>query len=185
MRAVVLFFLLGASLSAQAVEYDRFVPEQSRIGFIYRQMNSPVEGAFRRFGARLRFDPKRPEAAMGEMTVEVASIDTGSPEGDEEARGRLWFDAARHPYARFVVESVRALGGDRFEVRGMLTIKGASRPLTLPVRVRPEGTRAVLEGATILRRADFRIGEGLWADFGTVANEVEVRVRLVLTASRP
>jgi len=31
-----------------------------------------------------------------------------------------------------------------------------------------------------VKRLDFKIGEGEWADTGTVANEVLVRVRMVL-----
>jgi hypothetical protein len=31
-----------------------------------------------------------------------------------------------------------------------------------------------------LNRLDYRIGDGQWADTGTVANEVAVRIRMVL-----
>ena len=41
------------------------------------------------------------------------------------------------------------------------------------------GVPAVFEGAFVLKRADYGIGEGMWADFGTVANEVQIKFRLV------
>lgn len=179
-----LFVLAGLLAGpAAALQYDTLVAEETRIGFIYRQMSVPVEGAFRQVGGSLVFDPARPETTRGEITVAVGAIDTGSPEGDEEARGRLWVDALHHPVARFVVQKVKATGADRFEVGGTLTIKGRSRALVLPVTVRTSGRRAVAETRFVLRRLDFAVGEGLWADVSTVANEVEVRVRLVLAAS--
>ena len=49
--------------------------------------------------------------------------------------------------------------------------------------MRQDGNSATFEGSLMLKRADFAIGEGMWADFGTVANEVQVKFRLVATAT--
>ena len=43
----------------------------------------------------------------------------------------------------------------------------------------PAGTRGA-EGSFGIRGLDYRMGEGEWADTGTVDNDVLVRVRLVL-----
>ncbi|MBS0465139.1 MAG: YceI family protein, partial [Proteobacteria bacterium] len=34
-----------------------------------------------------------------------------------------------------------------------------------------------------LKRGDYGIGEGMWADYGTVANEVQIKFRLVAAAA--
>ena len=39
---------------------------------------------------------------------------------------------------------------------------------------------SVAEGAFTIKRLDYRIGDADWADADTVANEVSVRVRMVL-----
>ena len=36
------------------------------------------------------------------------------------------------------------------------------------------------EGQFTVKRLDFRIGEGMWADTNTVADEVVIRIRMVL-----
>lgn len=36
------------------------------------------------------------------------------------------------------------------------------------------------EGQFTVKRLDFKVGEGVWADTDTVANEVSVRLRMVL-----
>ena len=64
-----------------------------------------------------------------------------------------------------------------------MTIKGKTLDLTAPVTLRQEGNSAAFEGSLVLKRADYAIGEGVWADFGTVANEIQIKFRLVASAS--
>ena len=54
-----------------------------------------------------------------------------------------------------------------------------------PVTVKQEGTNTVFEGGFTLLRIAFGIGEGVWSDTDTVANEVQVRFRLVGLAKKP
>lgn len=167
----------------QAVEFNQFQPAKSAVGFVYRQMNVPVEGSFKRFKGEMRFDPARPEAARTVIEIELASIDTGFFEGNEEVQGRLWFDTKNHPIARFVSTSVKPLGGDRYEVTGMMSIKGRTLVLKTPATFRQTGNIGVFEGSFVLKRADYGIGEGIWADFSAVANEVEIKFRMMAGAA--
>lgn len=180
--------LLAAALlvmpAAQAVEFNQLQPAKSMVGFVYKQMNVPVEGGFKRFRGELRFDPARPQAAKAAIEIELASIDTGFAEGNEEVQGRLWFDTKNHPVARFVSTSVKPLGGNRYEVVGRMSIKGRTLEVKTPVTFHQAGNSGVFEGAFMLKRADYGIGEGMWADFGTVANEVEIRFRMAAAAAK-
>jgi len=169
--------------AAQAAEFDTLHPDKSRMSFVYRQMNVPVEGSFKRFTGRIGFDPARPAQGTAQIEIDLASIDTGVAEANEEAAGKLWFNTGQYPVARFVSSSVKPLGGNRFEVAGKMSIKGRIRDVSAPVTFRQEGSTAVFEGGFVLRRADYGIGEGMWADFGTVANEVQIRFRLVASGA--
>jgi polyisoprenoid-binding protein YceI len=170
-----------AAPAAHAVEYRTVLPQQSTIHFEFRQMGVPVKGGFRRFTAQMAFDPAKPEAARAQIEIDLASIDAGSPEADEESAGKLWFNRSAHPKATFVSSQVRALGDNRYEMRGTLTLKGRSRDMTVPVTYRPGKNAAIFDGGFVLRRLDFGIGEGMWADVATVANEVKVRFRIAAT----
>ena len=46
--------------------------------------------------------------------------------------------------------------------------------------VKDASGNSVAEGAFTIKRLDFRIGDADWADPDTVANEVVVRIRMVL-----
>ena len=66
---------------------------------------------------------------------------------------------------------------------------------TFPFRLQPfcnnalltvtqEGNSAIFDGALVFKRADHGIGDGIWADFGTVANEVQIKFRIVASAAK-
>ena len=122
--------LLLAAGSALAAEFTVLQTDRSTIAFTVRQMGVPVDGRFRRFSGDLSFDPARPATARTAIEIELASIDAGSQEADDEVVGKQWFDAKNYPKARFVSTSVRTLGGNHYEVAGQLTLKGRTRDLT-------------------------------------------------------
>jgi polyisoprenoid-binding protein YceI len=175
--------LLSLAPDAQAVEFTQLQPARSSLAFVSKQMNVPVEGRFKNFRGKLAFDPARPEVARAELEIDLASIDTGSKEADDEVAGKAWFNIRAFPVASFVTTSVKPLGGNRYEVAGRMSIKGRTLALTAPVTVRQDAGSASFEGSLVLKRADYGVGDGIWADFGTVANEVQVRFRLVATAA--
>lgn len=170
---------------AGAAEYNTVQPEKSQITFVFKQMNVPVDGRFRKFTSALVFDPAKPETAKVSLNIEMASIDTGSKEADEEAVGKQWFNVKGFPTASFVSSRVRSLGKDRYEVGGTLTIKGKVREVTTPVSFKAEGSSAVFEGGFTLKRADYAIGEGPWADFETVGNEILIKFRITAASNTP
>jgi polyisoprenoid-binding protein YceI len=123
----------------------------------------------------------KPEQGLFRVEVDVAGIDTGSDEGDVEARRPAWFDAARHPKAVFVSKNIRRDGPGRFVMTGDLTVKGRTRPLSVPLVLtaqRPGGWLA--SGRFALKRTDFDIGGGEWADPSVVANDIDGRFKLLL-----
>jgi polyisoprenoid-binding protein YceI len=76
---------------------------------------------------------------------------------------------------------VRSLGSDRYEIDGHLSIKGVTRGVSVPVALRKDGGgNSVAEGQFTVKRLDYNIGEGMWADTSAVADEVVIRIRMVL-----
>lgn len=175
MIAALAFALVG---TASAAEYSQIVPEKSALSFTYKQMNVPMEGSFKRFKGQLSFDPAQPASASAQFDIDLASIDVGSPEGNDEVGGKLWFNTKAYPSARFVSSAIKPLGNNRFEVLGKMSIKGKTLDVSTPATFRQDGANGVFEGGFVLKRADYAIGEGVWADFGTVANEVQIKFRL-------
>lgn len=177
-RLLAAAMLLPIAVTALAEEYNLVKNERSSIGFIYKQMGVPVDGRFARFSAQLKFDPAKPVSANAAIDIDLASVDAGSPEANEEVAGKLWFNTKAFPSARFVATAFRPLGGNRYEAAGRMTIKGRAQDVAVPFTFTAQGKSATAEGTLAIKRADYAIGEGMWADFGTVANEVQIRFRL-------
>lgn len=178
-HALVGLALLTSGAHAATV-YSRVVPEKSALIFVSQQMGVSVDGSFTRFAATLDFDPAKPEAGKATLDIELASIDAGGPDANEEVKGKNWFDVKQHPMARFVSSSVKPLGNNRYEVRGQMSIKGKTREVAAPFTLKVDGSGALLEGSFPLKRLDYGIGTGAWGDTSVVADEVQIRFRLAV-----
>ncbi|MDD3352263.1 YceI family protein [Zoogloea sp.] len=168
--------------TAQAIEYNQVDATRSSLAFTSKQMGVPVPGSFKRFNASIAFDPARPTAASTTLEIDLASIDAGSREANDEVVGKQWFNVKAHPTARFVSTGVRALGNNRFEALGKMTVKGQTRDVVAPFTFKQEGSGGVFDGGFVLKRMDYGIGEGPWADVSAVANEIEIKFRVVANA---
>ena len=175
----VIFLSLLLPVTAPAVEYSR-VQQGSNIAFVSRQMNVPVEGVFRKFNAQIRFNPARPETGVAKIEIDLASIDAGSAEANDEVKGKSWFNVAEFPVAVFESRAVKSLGGGKYEAVGKMTIKGKSAGVRVPFSL-IEGKGAVeIDGSFAIKRLDFDIGSGLWSDTSVVADEVQLRFHFVV-----
>ena len=175
MSMVLSGLALMATAAGNAAEFSRVVPESSAVEFTIQQMGVTMEGHFQRINGQLQFDTATPEQGRALIEVDLSSIQTGMSEADQEVQDRIWFNTSVHPVARFESSAIRALGDQRFEVSGTLSIKGVTVPVVVPADLRIEGQQAVLEGTFQIQRGDFAIGEGSWSSFDIVANEVQVR----------
>lgn len=181
-----LALLLGASAgSARAAEFGLFQPEKSSLTFVSKQMGVPVDGTFKKFAATLAFDPARPAAASAKFDLDLASIDAGSKDANDEVVGKAWFNLKTFPTASFVSTAVKPLGGDRYELAGKLTIKGKAQDIVAPMSFRQEGANGVFDGSFTLKRLDFAVGDGIWSDVSAVANEVQIKFRIVAAPAAP
>ncbi len=167
---------------AAAVEFNRVQSNESTVTFVYKQMGVSLDGSFGQFSAQLAFDPAKAGNAQARLNIDVASIDTGSGEGNDEVVGKLWFNCNEFPSAGFVSTGLNALGGNRYEVGGKLTIKGRTHAVIAPVIFQSAGTRGIIDGEFTIKRLDYGIGEGEWTDVGTVANEIRIKFHLVVHA---
>lgn len=177
-----LLFTLVAAATAHAVVYTQVQPEKSRISFGYQQMGVSMDGAFSKFGGQLSFDPAALGNARVALEVDLASIDTGLDDGDEEVARKTWLNTQGFPTAHFESTRVRAVGGNQYEVAGQLTIKGTTKDVVVPASFLAQGNTGVFDGGLTIRRGDFSIGEGGWKAFDIVANDITIRFRITVVA---
>lgn len=167
------------SLSAQAEQ--KLLPTQSEIAFASKQMGVNVDGHFKKFDAKVVFDPAKPETSNIAFSIDTGSATVGAPESDAELPKANWFNAVKFPQATFQSGAVKKTGPGKFEVAGKLSIKGNVRDVIVPVTLTQTGAVTTASGAFSLKRLAFKIGENEWADTSMVADDVQVKFKLALT----
>lgn len=175
--AALIFLLPAATLAA---EYGKVQYDKSNIIFSSRQMGVPVDGLFKKFSAAVRFDTAKPESGTAQIVIDIASIDAGGAEANDEVRGKSWFDAVEFPSASFISSSIKPLGGGKFEAIGKMTIKGRTLEVRAPFRLKEDKGLLDISGAFVMNRLDFGIGSGMWGDTSVVADEVQIRFHFVV-----
>ena len=141
-------------------------------------MGVAMDGHFKKFNAQLSFDPAKPAAAQAQIEIDLASVDAGSADADDEVVGKSWFNVKAFPKASFVAKQIKPSGANQFEVSGVLTIKGKTQDIKFPLKHVAQGNTGVFTGGFVMRRGDFAIGEGIWAKFDVVANDIQVNFQL-------
>lgn len=150
---------------------------KSKVTATFKQMNVPVEGVFTKTGGSIQFDPAKPEASTATIQVDTAGFDLGMDDYNAEVRKKEWFDSKTHPQASFVSTGFKALGADRYQANGKLTLKGKSIDVTLPVTVKREAAATVFSGSLPISRKAFVIGDAGWNE--VVDDQVTVSFRIV------
>jgi len=107
-------------------------PYHTTIGFSAKHLAvSTVRGQFNKFEGRFEGPENDFTKARGEVKVDVSSITTNTDQRDNHLRSADFFEAEKYPYLTFKVTGIEKAGGDRYKVRGDLTIKDTTKPLVL------------------------------------------------------
>lgn len=175
---LILIALLCASGMASAADWT--VQPGSTLSFGGSFQGEAFAGKFSRFTPRIRFDPAKPAGGHFDVAIDLSSASTNNDERDELLLGDGFFNTRKQAQARFIADKFRALGGGRYAADGTLTLNGKRLPVTLAFTWKT-GTRPVLDGQATLKRLDFGIGSGDWADTSELRNEVKVSTHLVLS----
>lgn len=112
-------------------------PAHSEVNFKAKHLViSTVSGKFKKFdGIAETESSDNFNNAKVEFTIDVASIDTNQAPRDEHLRSADFFDAANHPQIIFKSSGFQLEDDedDVFELKGDLTIRGITKPVTLDV----------------------------------------------------
>ena len=175
--------LLGFAAPALATTWQ-VDAAHSTLTFTNTYQGVEYTGQFHRFDAKITYDSNDLAHAKFDVSVDLTSLDTRNSERDHTALGADFFDAAKFPKAHFVTTAFHKTADGKVVADGVLTLRGISKPVALTVAFAPHGDSASLDVSAQLKRLDFGIGAGQWADPSMIGNGVGVHGHLTLHASR-
>lgn len=176
MRRISLL-LLALPLAATAKDWN-VDAAHSTLGFTGSYQGETFQGRFGQFEAKIAYDSADLGQAHFDVQVKLGSVDTRSSERDQTLTGSDFFAVDRFPTAHFVTRDFRKGADGNVVADGTLTLHGISKPVTLKVDFKPDGTAAVLDVSTTLNRLDYKLGASDdWADIST---QIPVHAHLLL-----
>lgn len=178
MKRLVLLLALALPGIATAADYT-VQPASSTLGFSNTFQGESFDGQFGQWTAAIRYDPANLAASKFDVEVTLASVKTGDSDRDTALPGADFFDVAKFPKAHFVTTGFRRSGG-KVIADGTLTLRGVSKPVSLEVAFKPQAGGATLDVAGTVKRLDFGVGTGDYADTSVIGGEVKVTAHLQL-----
>ncbi|MGD0144136.1 MAG: YceI family protein [Rhizomicrobium sp.] len=154
---------------------------KSRLGFTVQWSNEPFSAAFKSWKADIDFDPADLAHARATVSIDMASESSDEQEYDDGLKGVFGFEVSQFPTAHFLATNFTHKSGNDYVATGSLTIRGVTRPVTLPFTLTIAGKTAHMTGTAQLIRTDFHIGEGEWSGDTPVSHAVTVTVDLTAT----
>lgn len=137
----------------------------------------PIEGVFEKWDATLKFTSTDVTTGILDIKVDAASVNTGSGLKDGKLKGKDFFDVKDNPYITFHSSKINQTGPTTFEIPGVFTIRGVSKPETLTLNLTGKGTgTGEIKGSMAFDRKDYGMNSGI--PFIKIADRVEVDVVL-------
>ena len=161
------------------------------VAFVARHLGlSKVRGHFTSFRGEVEGDLQDLTTVRGRVEVDMASVETGSPDRDAHLKSADFFDVEKHPTMVFETTRVER-DGDTYRVLGDLTIKGITKPVELDYEhggdgVDPYGNHKI--GGTLtatVNRRDWGLDWNVRLDAGglLVSEKIKIEIDFQLAES--
>ena len=136
-----------------------------------------IAGKFDKWNATLTFTSPDETTGVLEITIQAASVDTGSGTKNGKLKSKDFFDVEQNPLITFKSTKFVQTGPETFEVDGNFTIRGVANPEKLTLTVSAKGTGAgEINGKMVFNRKDYGLNKGI--PFIRIADHVDVNFHL-------
>jgi len=160
---------------AQAPVFE-ITPVDSSIKF-HVKSSTTIAGKFDKWDATLTFTSPQETTGVLEITIQAASVDTGSGMKNRKLKSKDFFDAEQNPSITFKSTKIVQTGHNTYEVDGDFTIRGVSNPEKLTLTISGRGTGSgEIKGAMVFNRKDYGMNKGI--PFIKIADHVDVNFHL-------
>jgi polyisoprenoid-binding protein YceI len=178
MKRLAIAFAFVLPFAAAAADYS-VQPAQSQLVFSGTFQGAAFNGHFTQWTAAISYDAANIAHSKFDVTVTPASAVSGDKDRDGAMPGSDFFDVAKYPSAHFVSTAFRQSGAQVI-ADGNLTLRGVTKPVSLTVTFKPQGSGATLDVSGTVKRLDFGVGAGDYADTSVIGADVKITAHLQL-----
>lgn len=149
-----LLYPVAALLIMTSSAFTVFKAQNWKIGENYsvKFTSKDPSGVFTGLKGDISFDEKNLAASKFNVSVEVATINTGNGAQNNHAKSAQWFDAEKYPLITFTSSSIsKATSG--YEAKGTLEMHGVKKEVTIPFTFQNN----TFTGSFTVNRNDFEL----------------------------
>ena len=163
---IVLIALITFSFTTEEEEIKEVKKEKSMVTWKGYKVTGSHEGTIEMKSGQLTFDDG--ELVGGEFTIDMTTITNTDLSGEykEKLEGHLrsddFFSVDEHPTSTMVIREVKSTAKNAYEVKGDLTIKGITKPITFDLSV--YGNKATANLKVDRTKYDIRYGSTSFFD---------------------
>ncbi len=160
-----------------------FSQDGSKVEFVGAKVTRKHDGKVKTFNGTIKLVDNDPTKSSVQAELDLASIETDDEKLTKHLLSADFFDVPNHPKAKFESTSIKAggEGGASHTVSGNLTLRGTTKQISFPARIKHSEGSVQVEAEFGINRKDFNIV------YPGMANDLikdEVLIRLKLDAKR-
>jgi polyisoprenoid-binding protein YceI len=181
------------AIAGSAVAQTTWTVDQShsKIGFnVTHMVVAEVDGSFKEFDGKVVTSAADFNGASIEFTAKTASVDTDNEKRDGHLKSDDFFNAEKFPELKFKGKLVKE--GDKYSLKGDLTLRDVTKPVTLDVTYGGTvkafgGEKAGFKVTGKINRQDYGLKWSKTTEAGglVVSDEVQIVAKVELNKEVP
>lgn len=181
--------LLGTLQLAHAQTYTLDKAHSSVTFAVDHMVVSETTGKFGSFTVELTSAANDFTDAKIKAAIDVASINTDNENRDKHLKSADFFDAEKFPQIVFESTSFTKQSGNKYLLKGNLTMRGVTKAVEIPVTYRgiqqlKDGAKVGFKGEFAVNRKDYGVNWNRPVDGGGLVVGEEVRITLNLEINK-
>lgn len=176
MKKLVYPILAVAILSLSAFKTLSSIDWKIADGYAIAFKGKNAKGIFKELKGTVKFDENNLAASSFNMTVDVASINTGNGTKNKDAKSEKWFDVKKYPNITFASKKM-ATTDNGYMVSGDLTIRDVTKTVDIPFSF----SNNTFIGSFMINRLDYGIGSTKGMKGNSAGKEIEVSLKVPVT----
>jgi polyisoprenoid-binding protein YceI len=191
MRLPALLAVISLPIAAWAAPESFDFKDPKGVNNAVFKLDAPLEaitGSANGISGTVSFDPEKPAATTGKITVASTSMTVPNPMQKQHMQSPNWLDVAKYPEISFDVNQLKNAKTEgnvtSAEAVGTFNLKGVSKEITVPVKLtylkdklsarvpNLKGDLLVIRANFELKRSDFNLMPGQMED--KVSNNIEI-----------
>ena len=168
--AATMLILLASAFTFVATNYK--IADGYNIEF----SSSDANGVFKTFTGAIAFDDQNPAASKFDVSIDVASINTGNGLQNKHAKSDEWFDVAKYPQIRYTSRSFTRTAS-AYQVTGDLQLHGVTKSVVIPFTFQKSAAGGTFTGSFTVNRNDFKLGK----PGGDVGEQIKIDIKVPVT----